>query len=157
MTTNSSHEIVPDAGDTVACPVPCTTCDETGPGGCEELAEQRSLLDLGARVGLVSRRHRRAQRLSQRALAGQLGWTQASVNRAEHDAAPLTVRRLEHFLDHLGYRLAIVPAHLHVAAALRSRHVELPHRPPPVRAGGQARGRVDLAPTRTTYFVGSGP
>lgn len=135
-------KILPDHGDAVVCPVPCATCDELGPGGCEdcldcllwpelppprarglpplpgrtsplrteELSARRAALDIGARIGLVSRRHRGARALSQRALAEQLGWSQPSVNRAEHDGATLTVGRAEVFLRHLGFRLAVVRA-----------------------------------------------
>lgn len=90
----------------------------TAPTRTADLRTRRAALDIGARVGLVSRRFRRDRQLSQRALAAALGWTQASINRAERDAAPLTVRRVESFLGHLGFRLAIVPGDTEAASAL---------------------------------------
>lgn len=90
----------------------------TSPTKSEELRSRRTTLDIGARVGLVSRRFRRTRGLSQRALAQTVGWSQPSVNRAEGDASPLSVGRVEAFLGHLGFRLAIVPVDLGVASAL---------------------------------------
>ncbi|MBA4084363.1 MAG: hypothetical protein C0493_05385 [Kytococcus sp.] len=133
--------IIDDSGDQVICPVPCATCDELGPGGCEDcldcllwpelppprdrsypdlpgrtsplrtqaLQARRTALDIGARIGLVSRRHRRLERLSQRALADALGWSQPSLNRAERHGASLSVHKIESLLRHAGFRLAIVP------------------------------------------------
>lgn len=81
----------------------------TAPTMTRQLQERREELDLGSRVGLVSRRFRRQAGLSQRGLADDLGWSQAGVNRAETDASRLPVHRLDRFLRHLGHRLAIVP------------------------------------------------
>lgn len=76
----------------------------------ESLRRRREALDVGTRVGLVSRRFRREHELSQRALAEAVGWSQPRLNRAERDAAPLPLRTADAFLRLLGYRLAIVPA-----------------------------------------------
>lgn len=73
----------------------------------EMVAARRSLLT-SKRVGLVSRRYRRLARLSQRALARELGWSRASVGRIEKDASAMTLEKVETLMQHTGYRLAIV-------------------------------------------------
>lgn len=90
----------------------------TAPTMLEALHRHRERLHVGARVGLVSRRFRRERGLSQRSLAEVIGWSQPSLHRAERDAAPLSLHRVESFLRHLGYRLAIVPAESGVASPL---------------------------------------
>lgn len=74
-----------------------------------QLALARAQLDLGARLGLVVRRYRRAHAMSQRELADHLGWHCSTLSRAERDASSLTVRKAQQILRHVGYRLAIVP------------------------------------------------
>lgn len=106
-------EVVPPRATHVPAPP-----GRTAPTMSESLRRHRESLDVGARVGLVSRRFRREHGLSQRGLAEAIGWSQASLNRAEQDAAPLTLRKVEVLLRHLGYRLAIVPADTNPATTL---------------------------------------
>lgn len=90
----------------------------TAPTMSTKLQQQREILDIGSRVGLVSRRFRGEQEISQRSLAGSIGWSQASLNRAEQDAAPMALHKVEALLHHVGYRLAIVRRDVEPAAAL---------------------------------------
>lgn len=76
----------------------------------QELDDARAHLAMATRVGLVMRRYRKEHRLSQRALAGELGWSPSAVGRAEVDATALNLASLEHALALTGHRLAIVPA-----------------------------------------------
>lgn len=75
-----------------------------------ELDDARAHLTAAKRVGLVMRRYRKERRLSQRALAGELGWSPSAVGRAEVDATALSLGTLEHVLSLTGHRLAILPA-----------------------------------------------
>lgn len=75
----------------------------------QELTAARTTLTLATRVGLVMRRYRKEHRLSQRALAGALGWSPSAVGRAEVDASSLNLGALDHVLTFIGHRLAILP------------------------------------------------
>lgn len=75
----------------------------------QELAAARARLTPATRVGLVMRRYRKEHRLSQRALAGALGWSPSAVGRAEVDATSLNLAALDHVLTFVGHRLAILP------------------------------------------------
>lgn len=96
---------VPPGRSTGGPPLP----GRTSPTKTAELRAARARLDIGSRVGLVIRRHRREEHLSQRELAAELGSPQATLSRAEKDASALPVARVEALLRHLGHRLAIVP------------------------------------------------
>lgn len=74
-----------------------------------ELEAARAELTPSTRVGLLMRRHRKQHRLSQRALADELGWSRSAVGRAETDASSLTLESLGVLLAHIGYRVALVP------------------------------------------------
>lgn len=79
------------------------------PAKSAEMAAARRGLVLSRRVGLVSRRFRRLRRLTQRQLAAELGWSRAALGRAESDASALALAKADTLLQHVGYRLAIVP------------------------------------------------
>ena len=96
---------VPEERSTGGPPLP----GRTSPTKTAELRAARAALEIGTRVGLVIRRHRREAHLSQRELAAELGWPQATLSRAEKDASALPVARVEALLRRLGHRLAIVP------------------------------------------------
>ncbi len=73
-------------------------------------AARRSLgPGVGRRVGLVSRRFRSRQSLTQRGLADELAWSKSALSRLEADASGTPLGRVEELLDHVGYRLALVP------------------------------------------------
>lgn len=76
----------------------------------QELEAARAKLTMATRLGLVTRRYRRERRLSQRALAAELGWSSSAVGRAEVDASKLTLEALEHVLAFTGHRLAFLPS-----------------------------------------------
>lgn len=137
-----------DDGSGVVCPVPCPWCHETGdcedcldcllwpevldhrsgpaaalpgpssPLRTRDVAAARAKLGLTAKVGLVVRRYRRQQLLSQRSLADRLGWHHSTLTRAEGDASALTLRKVERLLRETGHRLAIVPVAIDVARPL---------------------------------------
>lgn len=144
---HDGDRIVGDLGDEVVCPMPCSACSDVGdcedcldclywpevvrapppttsprgptaPTRTGELVTARAALDIGQRVGLVTRRHRGSRQLSQRALAAELGWHHSTLTRAETNAFPLALRKAEDLLQHIGYRLAVVPARRGRAAAL---------------------------------------
>lgn len=87
---------------------PWTPRARSSPVRARELEEARRGLDVGRRIGLVLRRVRRRERLSQSALAAHVGWTPSSLNRAEQDASPMSLGRVDGLLRRVGHRLAIV-------------------------------------------------
>ncbi len=96
---------VPPERSTGCPPLP----GRTSPTKTAELRAARAALEIGTRVGLVIRRHRREAHVSQRDLAAAVGWSQTALGRAEVDASALPVARVEALLRHLGHRLAVVP------------------------------------------------
>lgn len=108
----------PEVIDPAPLPVP-PLCGPMAPVRTDELATARARLDIAARIGLVVRRFRRQQLLSQRSLAARLGWHHSTVTRVEADATALTIGKAERLLRLAGHRLAIVPVAVEVATALR--------------------------------------
>lgn len=96
---------------------PWTPRARSSPVRTRDLEEARRRLGVGHRVGLVLRRVRRRSRLSQAALAVQVGWTASSMNRAEQDASSMSLGRVEGLLRRVGHRLAIVEESDQPAAA----------------------------------------
>lgn len=123
----------------IVCPAPCDICEEPGdcedcldclywprrytdvpprpvpargrsaPTKQQELSSARHQLVAGLRVGLLSRRHRRLQGLTQRDLAEAMGWSRSVIGRLEADASGMPLARIEALLGALGYRVAFVP------------------------------------------------
>lgn len=87
---------------------PWTPRVRSSPVRARELEEARRRLDVGRRVGLVLRRVRRRERLTQTDLAEHVGWTTSSMNRAEQDASSMSLGRVDGLLRRVGHRLAVV-------------------------------------------------
>lgn len=98
----------------------------SSPVRTRDLHDARQRLDVGRRVGLVLRRARRRGRLSQAALARQVGWSASSMNRAENDASSMTLGRIDGLLRQVGHRLAVVEDRPLPAPACASASGELP-------------------------------
>lgn len=83
----------------------------TSPLMGDELASARLALGqgVGRRIGLAVRRFRRSQRVTQRRLADELGWSRSAMGRLEADATGTPLGRVEEVLDLVGYRLALIP------------------------------------------------